>query len=490
MDSFFLGRSGVSHQIINDYVNADYLVPDSLGNIIFRPPGDETIPEPRPNEAIVFRDQFVAGLRFPLDPFVSGVLERFDMQLHQVTPNGISRLSSYAMAMKMYGLAPSVDVFARYYSIKQRRNKIKNPVTGTKTYSDFGAYTFVPKKVVGKVPLVPTFKNKWPQWTKWWFYHVVCSGCDVESARANNEEKAVPLVSVLTPIRALKSPAYSLSSRNALDCESALADTSVRQIGRDLVEEAVALKKHPLSEYTKFTDIVVQDGYKAPKVTRGRPKRFATDSAYVSHVERKADKICGSYIKTEHFQKLQSVGTKRRLNRVFDQMGVVYPDRIWPPLGDATAVGENQGKGKGKVPASAADPGQGPSRLSRQPKTKTVLKQKKKAVAMDVCPPEPKDVTDGRLLAKAVGQSRKVSLASDPRPDEMLSISGVSFGFRISPRQGAFISFCRLVCFAGSFPGFTYVLHSFRIRRIWRWPRSPANTFRQWPMTRLMRTFR
>jgi hypothetical protein len=288
---------------------------------------------------------------------------------------------------------------------------------------------------------VPTFKNKWPQWAKWWFYHVVCSDSNVESARANNEEKADPLVSVLTPVRALKSPAYSLTSSNALDCESALAATSSRQIGRDLVEEAVALKKHPLSEYTKFKDIVDQDGYKAPKVTRGRPKRFATDSAYVSHVERNADKICGSYLKTEHLQKLQSVGTKRRLNRVFDQMGIVYPDRVWPPLGDAAMVGENQRKGKGKLSASAADPGQGPSRLPRQPKTKVISKKKRKAVARDVCPPEPEDVIRGRLLAKAVGQSRKVSLTSFSHPDEMLSISGVSFGFEFRAVKGVFISF-------------------------------------------------
>jgi hypothetical protein len=97
---------------------------DSLGCLLFRPPGHEIMPRPKPYEAIVLRDFFVAGLRFPLEPFVSTILDRFGVQLHQLTPNAISCLSVLAMAMKMTGSELLVDTFVRFYKIQQRWNKI------------------------------------------------------------------------------------------------------------------------------------------------------------------------------------------------------------------------------------------------------------------------------------------------------------------------------------------------------------------------------
>jgi hypothetical protein len=38
-------------------------------------------------EAVVFR--FVAGLQFPLEKFVGDVLEHFELQIHQLTPNAL-----------------------------------------------------------------------------------------------------------------------------------------------------------------------------------------------------------------------------------------------------------------------------------------------------------------------------------------------------------------------------------------------------------------
>jgi hypothetical protein len=71
-NTFILGRSKVDYKPIQDFLNKGYLFLDSLGRPLFRPP---------------------AGLQFPLEPFVSDVLERFDVQLHQLTPNPIACLS-------------------------------------------------------------------------------------------------------------------------------------------------------------------------------------------------------------------------------------------------------------------------------------------------------------------------------------------------------------------------------------------------------------
>jgi hypothetical protein len=95
-NSFVLWWSLVTHMQIQDFVNMGYTAPDSLGRR-FRPPGDELIPRPKPNEAVVFCDFFVAGLQFPLEKFVSDVLEIFVVQLHQLTPNAVARLSFFAI---------------------------------------------------------------------------------------------------------------------------------------------------------------------------------------------------------------------------------------------------------------------------------------------------------------------------------------------------------------------------------------------------------
>jgi hypothetical protein len=47
-----------------------------------RAPGRETIPRPRDNEVIIFRDLLYAGLRFPLHPAVVDILPYFDIYLH------------------------------------------------------------------------------------------------------------------------------------------------------------------------------------------------------------------------------------------------------------------------------------------------------------------------------------------------------------------------------------------------------------------------
>lgn len=69
---FYLGRSKVTHNVIQEYVNKDYL--RALTASSFRPPSDEVIPQPRPYEVVVFHDYFIMGLDFPLESFISEVL--------------------------------------------------------------------------------------------------------------------------------------------------------------------------------------------------------------------------------------------------------------------------------------------------------------------------------------------------------------------------------------------------------------------------------
>ena len=68
--------------------------------------------------------------------------------------------------MKMTSSKLLVVTFARFYKIQQRQNKFQNPNTNEEVYSDFEAYIFVLKKLEDGRGLVPTFRNKWPQWAQ------------------------------------------------------------------------------------------------------------------------------------------------------------------------------------------------------------------------------------------------------------------------------------------------------------------------------------
>ena len=48
--------------------------------------------------------------------------------------------------------------------------------------------------------------------------------------------------------------------------------------------------------------------------------------SFVAYVERQAKKICGAYLGKEQEVKRASLGSKTRLNRIFDLMGVEYED--------------------------------------------------------------------------------------------------------------------------------------------------------------------
>jgi hypothetical protein len=109
----------------------------------------------------VFEAFFAAGLRLPAHRFVGEVLRRFNVQIHQLTPNVVVALSKYVWATTSYGGQPSVEVFAKYYCLHWQKRMIGSEV------AQFGSCTFTPK--TGKttmqvVELVPCARNKWGNW--------------------------------------------------------------------------------------------------------------------------------------------------------------------------------------------------------------------------------------------------------------------------------------------------------------------------------------
>ena len=59
----------------------------TLDSLRCRAGGASITPDPREDEVVIFEHFFHGGLRFPLNPFVGEVLRKFDVYLHQLTPN-------------------------------------------------------------------------------------------------------------------------------------------------------------------------------------------------------------------------------------------------------------------------------------------------------------------------------------------------------------------------------------------------------------------
>jgi hypothetical protein len=65
-----------------------------FGNGVGWAPGVEEVHEPK-GELIVFESFFTASLCLPTHRFVVEVLRRFEVQVHQLTPNTVVALAMY-----------------------------------------------------------------------------------------------------------------------------------------------------------------------------------------------------------------------------------------------------------------------------------------------------------------------------------------------------------------------------------------------------------
>jgi hypothetical protein len=87
------------------------------GDELIRFTGNETVPEPKDDEVIVFKCFFHSGLRFPLYEMTGQVLEKFEIYLHQLTPNVIVRHNVYIWALRRQGMMANVEGFGRVHEL-------------------------------------------------------------------------------------------------------------------------------------------------------------------------------------------------------------------------------------------------------------------------------------------------------------------------------------------------------------------------------------
>jgi hypothetical protein len=152
---------------------------------------------------------------------------------------------------------------------------------------------------------------------------------------------------------------------------------------RDLLQEHVAYKIWPLIDSWEMPKETITNPSEGGLVRLKYTFRFGDkfvelDDDWLKCIENTSDELLGAYSKSEDNALSAAFGSrkKKRLNRVFDAIGFVYPDYRYPPRGQ-----KRKGATSGKVAASAA-----PSEPTPKSKKLKVLTHRPRYIELAVVP--------------------------------------------------------------------------------------------------------
>lgn len=107
-----------------------------------RLPKDEVIPDAQPDEHVVFKDQFSAGLCFPCQDLVEEISKAYNIEMHHLTPNGIAKIALFVWAVKSEDVNPDIKAFCALHEMHTQISK--KMVEGKKVIKYFGCSSFKP----------------------------------------------------------------------------------------------------------------------------------------------------------------------------------------------------------------------------------------------------------------------------------------------------------------------------------------------------------
>jgi hypothetical protein len=200
--------------------------------------GAETLPEPNADEAVVYKDFFVIGLRMPPHPTLADILLHFQAQLHQLMPNTIAQLSKYFWAIGSFGGVPSGNSFTKRYELHYQPKTVETPEG--ERIAQYGCLNFHAKRDGGP-KLSLTIKNKWlAGWTKSRFYcRVSCRWC------SRGGKIVYALHSWMSELDYTIEPKVECPDNDPNDAAFVRATATIG--GCDAIEEYVTCKMYPLA---------------------------------------------------------------------------------------------------------------------------------------------------------------------------------------------------------------------------------------------------
>jgi hypothetical protein len=264
------------------------------------------------------------------------VLKIYQIFLHQITPEAIMRMGIFVWAVRSQGLEPSAKCFCNMHELLYEMK-----ATGKEQYhNNFGCYGFVARPNASH-PL-PTSRKRWPEaWMEEWFY----VKNDLEAREDIKEIIQRPIWSRF----GLRRPKVEVDD-TVEACQRAFSIVCAYIGTRDLIQEHIAFRVWPLVESWEMPKETTTDssdgGLVRLKYTfRFREKFDEPNDDWLKCIEATSDELLGAYSKAEDNALSAAFGGrgKKRLNRVFDVIGFIYPDYRYPLRG--------QGK-KRKISAS------------------------------------------------------------------------------------------------------------------------------------------
>jgi hypothetical protein len=249
----------------------------------------------------------------------------------------------FVWAVRSQGLEPSAKCFCSMHELLYETKAMGKE----KYHNNFGCYGFIAHPNASH--LVPTFQKRWPgAWMEEWFYVK-------NDLTAREDIKEV----IMRPIWSR----FGLRRRKveiddvAEACQKAFS-TVCSFIGtRDLIQEHIAFRVWPLVESWEMPKETITNssdgGLVRLKYTfRFRDKFDEPNDDWLKCIEAACDELLGAYSKTEDNALSAAFRgrNKKRLNRVFDAIGFVYPHYRYPLRGQGV---KRKISVSGKVAASA-----------------------------------------------------------------------------------------------------------------------------------------
>jgi hypothetical protein len=288
--------------------------------------GEKTCPTPKENEVVIFRIFLKAGLRFPLSSFVVEILKIFEIYLHQLTPEAVMRMGIFVWAVRSQGLEPNAKSFCNIHELLYETK----PWGKEQYHNNFGCYSFGARS--GSSCPVPTFRKRWPDnWMTEWFY--------VKNDLKTREDIKGIIMRPIWQRFGLRRPKVEMDEA-AEECQRAFGAVCSFIGTRDLMQEHIVFRVWPLADNWEMPKETVKEpdegGLVRLKYTFKYGDKFIEpDDDWLKSIEAISDELLGLYSKAEDTALSSAFGgrKKKRLNRVFDAIGFVYPDYRYPARG-------------------------------------------------------------------------------------------------------------------------------------------------------------
>lgn len=154
------GKSLVIPELIKEYEEKGFF-PCGDG----RAPTSEETPTSQPDEVVVFRDFFTAGLRFPCNALLPSILDWFFREDASSDPNSFLELSKFFWIMRTFECLISANIFTRCFELHIQRKIIKLD-NGNLYEAHYGCCTFNTRRKnasqkIERNQLAPCSNDKW-----------------------------------------------------------------------------------------------------------------------------------------------------------------------------------------------------------------------------------------------------------------------------------------------------------------------------------------